>query len=362
MRTIGLVALLVVGLVGMAIAAEPIHTVVPVPVAVCLRTSGPITIDGDPGEAAWLEALPYDALTISASDRLASNQTVFRMLYDDEALYIGVRCFEANMQGLKTNVTSRDGSVWQDDDIEVFLDTNHDHETFYQLATNAIGTRFDGRTGSSTWDGDWEVAGSIGPDSWSIELRVPFATLAQSPPAKGTLWGMNLCRERLATGQRELHNWANVEGNFHRPWLFGHLYFAGPSFELTDELARALCAAIGVSARVDLPTERALVTEQGVAERVSFRELLAAEFEAAGELRALHDSLARAYAETPDAPFRDEFAPLAERYAALRAAATGDEDISALTWARHSIQMEELSTALDELSWKVKIALLLRDA
>lgn len=362
MRTIALIALLTAGLADAARAAEPIHSVVPPPVAVCLQTTGPITIDGDPGEVAWQEALPYSALTISASDLLAPNQTVFRMLHDAEALYIGVRCFEANMPGLKTNITSRDGSVWQDDDIEVFFDIAHDHESFYQLATNAIGTRFDARTGSNTWDGDWEAAGSIGADSWSIELRVPFATLGVAPPAVGSLWGMNLCRERLATGDRELYNWANVEGNFQRPWLFGHLYFAGPSFELTDEVARALYAAIEVPARVDLPTERTLVTAEGIAERVGFREMLAAEFEGAGELRALHDELAAVYAGTADAPFADEFAPLDERYTALQAAATAPGGISALTWAQQAIEIEGLTAALDELSWKVKIALLLRDA
>ena len=362
MRTIALIALLTIGLAGMAGAAQPIHSVVPPPVAVCLRATGPITIDGDPGEAAWQEALPYSALTISGSDLLAPNQTVFRMLHDGEALYIGGRCFEENMPGLKTNITSRDGSVWQDDCIELFLDTSHDHESFYQLITNAIGTRFDARTGSNTWDGDWEAAGSIGPDSWSIELRVPFATLAVAPPAVGALWGMNLCRERLATGDRELHNWADVEGNFHRPWLFGHLYFAGPSFELTDEVARALYAAIEVPARVDLPTERTLVTADGVAERTGFRDLLAAQFEAAAELRALHDELSRAYAGTPDAPFREEFAQLDERYAALQTAATGADALSALRWAQHTVEVAGLTAALDELSWKVKIALLLRDA
>jgi len=362
MRTIGLITLLTAGLASFAAAAEPIHSVVPPPVAICLQTAGPITVDGDLGDAAWQEALPYSALTISASDLLAANQTVFRMLRDADALYVGVRCFEANMQGLKTNVTSRDASVWQDDDVELFLDTNHDHESVHQFITNAIGTRFDARSGSSTWDGDWEAAGSIGPDSWSIELRVPFATLGLEPPAVGSLWGMNLCRERLATGDRELHNWANVEGNFLRPWLFGHLYFAGSSFELTDDLARALYAAIEVPARVDLPEERALVTGEGVAERTSFRELLAAEFAAAGELRTLHQELTKAYAGAPDAPFRDEFGPLDERFGALQAAATGAPGVSALTWAQQSNEIEGLTAALDALRWKVKIALLLRDA
>ncbi len=361
MRAMTLAIMLVTVAALSAGAAEEIHSVLPAQAAVCLQADGPIDVDGELSDAAWQRAITVGGMTISAGDALAPNQTEFRLLYDAEALYVGVRCLEQNMQGLKTDVTTRDGSVWQDDVIELFIDLAHDHEHFLQFAANAIATRFDGKNGAATWDADWEAAASIAPDGWSLELRIAFAEMDTEPPAEGDVWGVNLCRERLAGGARELHNWANVEGNFHRPWLFGHVWFAGPDFELTPEVARAMYAAIGVPVRLALREGYAAIGPDGVQEELRYGAMLAAALAEAGELQAMHEELARAYREEQDVPFADEFAPLDERYQALQAAASG-EDVSALIWATKTVEIDRLAFELNELRWKVRIALLLREA
>ncbi len=361
MRTIACAVALLTVLAVAADAAEEIHSVRPPLVAVCVLADGPIDVDGDLGDAAWDAAIVVGGLTVSAGDRLAPNQTAFAMVRDAEALYVGVLCMEETMQGLETKVTTRDGSVWHDDVIELFLDTNHDHESFCQFAANAIATRFDAKSGSSTWDTDWEAAASIEPDSWTLELRIPFASLGVEPPAVGEVWGMNLCRERQAGGDTVLHNWANVQGNFLRPWLFGHLYFAGESFELTDEVARAIHAAVEFPARVILADGWALATPDGAATGSTYQEMLAASFAEAGELKALHAELAAAYAEHEDAPFTDEFAPLDEGFGMLQAASQAP-GLDSLGWAHRTVQIDALAARLLELKWKVRIALLLREA
>jgi len=361
MRAMMLAIMLVTATALCAGAAEEMHSVLPAQAAVCLQADGPIEVDGELSDAAWQGAIVVGGMTISGSDALASNQTEFALLHDAEAFYVGVRCLEENMQGLKTDVRSRDGSVWQDDVIELFVDLAHDHEHFLQFAANAIATRFDAKNGAATWDADWEAATSIAPDGWSMELRLPLAEMDTEPPAEGDVWALNLCRERLAGGARELHNWANVEGNFHRPWLFGHVWFAGAEFELTAEVARAMYAAIDVPVRLALRDGYALIGPDGLQEELRYGAMLAAAFAEAGELRAMHEELAQAYRDQQDVPFADEFAPLDERYQALQAAATG-EDVSALTWATKTVEIDRLAFELNELRWKVRVALLLRDA
>ncbi len=345
-------------------AAEEIHSVLPAVATICVHVPGGVEVDGDLSDAAWGRAASVSGFTISGADMLAPNQTEFRVLRDDEALYLGVRCLEENMQGLKTDVTTRDGSVWHDDVIEMFFDVDHDHDSFYQLAVNAIATRFDARSGSRTWDADWEAEASIGPESWAIEVRVPFASLNTDPPEVGEVWGLNVCRERLAegSGNRVLHNWSNVQGNFLRPWLFGHLYFAGEQFQLTDDVAREIHGRIEVPARVYLTDELALIGPEGVEERLTYQGMLARAFGEAGRLHELHADLASAYREHPDAPFRDEFEPLNERFEHLRGLAETEEAISSVQWAHQTIQISRLTTELRELTWKVKIALLLSEA
>ncbi len=361
MRAMALAIMLVTTAALSVATAQQVHSVVPAQAAVCLRADGPIEVDGDLGDAAWQGAIMISGMTVSGGDALAANQTEFALLHDDEALYVGVRCLEENMQGLKTDVRSRDGSVWQDDVIELFVDIAHDHEHFLQFAANAIATRFDARTGAATWDADWQAAASIEADGWNLELRIPFASMEVAPPAEGDVWGLNLCRERLAGGSRELHNWANVEGNFHRPWLFGHVWFAGADFELTPEIARAMYAGIEAPVRLALRDGYALIGPEGVQERLTCGGMLAEAFAQADELRAMHEDLAQTYREQADVPFEEEFAPLDERYRELRAAASAGE-VSALTWATKTVEIGRLAFALNELRWKVKVALLLREA
>ena len=360
-RAIALV-LIATSLMSCACAAEEIHSVQPAVGAICLTTDQPVVIDGELSDAAWQQAPVVSGFRISALEVLAPNQTEFMVLRDADTLYLGVRCHEENMAGLVETVTMRDGSVWHDDDVEFFFDVNHDHHSFYQVMANALGTRFDSKTGANTWDTEWEAAASKQADAWLLEIAVPFESLETEPPAVGDIWGLNVCRERQAGRDRVLSNWANVQGNFLRPWLFGHIYFAGESFEMTDELAREIHAAIEVPVALYLPGRRALVGPKGVEDSRTWQEILAGEFGQAENLRELHAELAQTFAENPGAPHRDEFAPLDERFARLRELATGQEPISPAQWATQTIQIDKLQTELHELKWQVKIALLLQEA
>lgn len=360
-RTI-IVALLVTLVACGACFAQEMHSVQPAVGAVCLTTDRPIAIDGDLSDAAWQSAPVVSGFRISALEVLAPNQTEFMVLRDADTLYFGVRCHEENMEGLQETVTMRDGSVWHDDDVELFFDVDHDHSDFYQLMANSLGTRFDAKTGASTWDAEWEAATSREESAWLLEVAIPFTALETGAPDVGDVWGVNVCRERQAGRETVLSNWANVQGNFLRPWLFGHLYFAGESFELTDQVARDLHEAIEVPVEMYLDGRIALISEKGVERSRSYREMLAAAFGEAGELQDLHAELSETFAEIPDAPHRDEFVPLDARFRELKALATGDADVSPAQWATQTIQIDRLQTALHELKWKVKIALLMREA
>lgn len=342
--------------------AQEMHSVQPAVGAVCLTTDQPVIVDGDLSDAAWRSAMVVSGFRISALEELAPNQTEFMLLHNEDALYFGARCHEENIAGLKETVTMRDGSVWHDDDIELFFDIDHDHDDFYQLMTNSLGTRFDAKTGASTWDAEWQAATSKEEDAWLVEVAIPWEALETDAPDVGDVWGLNVCRERQAGRDTVLSNWANVQGNFLRPWLFGHVYFAGDSFELTGDVAAKLHEAIEVPVEMYLDGRFALVTAKGVEQSRTYQEMLAAAFAEADELRDLHTELTGMYEENPDAPHHDDFAPLDEHFQQLRALATGEREVTPARWATQTIAVDRLQTALHELKWKVKIALLMREA
>jgi hypothetical protein len=77
-------------------------------VATAVRRNGEVTLDGRLDEAAWQSAKPIGGFVQSypKANELAPDQTEVRVLYDDAALYVGVRMFDKNPR--KSPRSSRD--------------------------------------------------------------------------------------------------------------------------------------------------------------------------------------------------------------------------------------------------------------
>ena len=65
------------------------------------------------------------------------------LTYDTNALYIAVRCDEPLMKSLRARVLKRDGNMWEDDDVEIFLGMESPKDAYMHLAINALGFLYD---------------------------------------------------------------------------------------------------------------------------------------------------------------------------------------------------------------------------
>ena len=76
------------------------------------RTSQTINIDGKLTESAWAAAVPSGDFTQSYPKigAPATDPTEVRILYDDEALYVGVRMFDAHPDSIAAQLARRDAS------------------------------------------------------------------------------------------------------------------------------------------------------------------------------------------------------------------------------------------------------------
>ncbi len=194
-----------------------------------VRIFSKIRIDGFLDDPAWeegekvttfLQSNPYYGAQPSES-------TEVRILYDSENLYVGVRCFDSQPEGIEANMTQRDSELWNDDAFEIFIDSFHDHRSCTYFVTNPLGTQTDGRcTGNgatieSVWDGDWMVKTRVTTWGWCAEFAIPFINL-QFNARKNQIWGINLMRVHKRTGQD--HLW-QLEKHFFRVsdygWLVG---------------------------------------------------------------------------------------------------------------------------------------------
>src|SRR5690349_2638870 len=168
-----------------------------VPVSRAVRLTGTVHVDGRLDDAAWQGAPVTDAFTQIDPDegKPASERTEVRVLYDDDALYVGVRLHDSGR--VTGRLGRRDMPLGDSDWFGLMLDSYHDHRTAFGFDVNPAGVRRDEvktiDVDDGSWDAVWDVATSIDSAGWSAEYRVPFSQL-RFTPAREQTWGIQFER------------------------------------------------------------------------------------------------------------------------------------------------------------------------
>lgn len=188
-------------------------------------TAGPV-LKGDMSDPLWKKGALLSDFAPMGKVKTTIQQTSVRVLYDSKYLYLGVQCSESNMSSLVARSRGRDGSVWKDDVIEVLVDTSNAQHGFYHFFMNPVGgyfaTKSVARGGSSSeWHGKIKIKASRLSKGWVAEAAIPFSDIG-IPPTKGLVWGLNVCRNRIA-GPQELSTWSPSPWGFERPERFGEI-------------------------------------------------------------------------------------------------------------------------------------------
>ncbi len=164
------------------------------------RMSGTIELDGHLSEAAWASAMPVSGFSQRDPHEgaPATERTEVRILYDDNALYVGARMYDASPDSVLAQLARRD-RITSSDRFLLFLDCYHDHRTGFYFGINAAGTLYDGTLynddwDSDTWDGVWEGKAARDSLGWSAELRIPYSQL-RFQRQREHRWGINFKRE-----------------------------------------------------------------------------------------------------------------------------------------------------------------------
>ena len=145
----------------------------------------------------------------------ASEKTDVRVLFDDVAIFVGVRLHDSDPAQIVTTDTSRDAGLNDQDSFQIVFDTFRDRQNGFVFGTNATGIQYDaqvrnqGNPGSS-WDASWEVRTQTVADGWTAEFRIPLRTLRYGPPPQ--VWGVNFMRN--IQRRRERNYWAPMPRQF----------------------------------------------------------------------------------------------------------------------------------------------------
>jgi hypothetical protein len=196
--------LVLVSLVCALGAADPARAQPPGQIATrefrASRTERPPVIDGQLSDEMWSQAQVMSDFTQLDPDegQPATERTEVRVLYDDGALYVGVRLFDRDAVQIARRLTTRDDDESDADRITLYLDPMHDHLTGVMFRVSASNVQTDAVLFNDTWDdwswnAVWNSEVSIDAGGWSVEMRIPLSQLRFTSDDKQT-WGINLER------------------------------------------------------------------------------------------------------------------------------------------------------------------------
>jgi hypothetical protein len=176
------------------------------------RIATPPVLDGRLDDPVWQQASASDTFTQKLPDggKPSTERTVVRILYDDDAVYVGIDC-EQRRSEVVGRLTRRDRDV-EADKVSVSFDTRGDGKTAFEFVVNPAGVLVDGLHFNDTnfsqeWDENWEAKTAVSPRGWSVEFRIPLRVLRFSArPVQS--WGLQV--QRWTSMTQEADEWAYI--------------------------------------------------------------------------------------------------------------------------------------------------------
>ena len=192
-----------------------------VPVLKPAYTSSVPTFDGSLKDLVWKNAAKIKMLTINGGS--PSEKTEAYLLYDNDNIYIGCRCFDSKIKQVRDKIHNRDGHVWNDDSIELFIGPSGprgDWNDYYHLGVSITGAIYDAQKVNPGWNREWYAKTKRFSDRWEVEIILPFKMFDLNVFNQGD-WIFNVCRENAKI--KEFSCWSPTFGSFHKADNFGVL-------------------------------------------------------------------------------------------------------------------------------------------
>jgi hypothetical protein len=185
-----------------------------------VRTEQRIKTDGLLDEEAWLKAnVAGDFIMYNPYNGIPSEyRTEVKVLYDDEALFIGAMMYDNSPDSIFTELGARDDDDINADNFYIEISPFNDGLNGELFKVTASGVQIDNKLSTEdvwfhedTWDAVWESHTAILKNGWSAEIRIPYSALRFSKAA-AQMWGINFWRE--VRRDREVSSWSFVNKEY----------------------------------------------------------------------------------------------------------------------------------------------------
>jgi hypothetical protein len=181
-------------------------------------------IDGKIDDPAWQRQPDIPGLLDKDLTTPVTAKTEGWICYDEDYYYVAVRCYEPLLDSIKTDAVKRDGMLWEDDSVEIFIDADNDRKEFHQVIVNSNAVIYDAVGFDFSFNTDVKAAASKDESSWIVEVAIPWADIKTKSPIKGTKMAFLLARTRTIKGEaNQLMQYPPTNGNHHSSKFFGNL-------------------------------------------------------------------------------------------------------------------------------------------
>ena len=175
-----------------------------------------IIVDGNLDEPQWQTAPIAKDFFMFAPDNgkevEKGKETEVKILYDNEAIYIGAILYDAEPSKILKELTLRDDQGTSDN-FGVFINGFNDGQQDFRFFCTASGTQLDCLATDTngedfSWDAIWLSKAKITNKGWVVEMKIPYAALRFSNNKIQT-WGINFVRDLKR--ENSIYVWNKVD-------------------------------------------------------------------------------------------------------------------------------------------------------
>ncbi len=190
------------------------------PTSRAIRLAQSPLLDGDViSDPAWSNVTPITSFTQQRplEGMPASKRTEVFVGFTDNALVVGVVCYDDEPDNIIVSSKQRDANLADTDSFRMVIDAFGTQQNGLVFGTNPTGLEYDGQVSNErsgkfgfggfdlNWDAAWRVEATIGDFGWSAEMKIPFTSLRYGDREIQN-WGFNL--QRIVRRTNEISYWS----------------------------------------------------------------------------------------------------------------------------------------------------------
>ena len=155
-------------------------------------------IDGKLNDECWQTGTWSGGFTqqVPNQGKSPSQDTEIKILYDDNNLYVGFKCYDKGPGEIRPILSRRDDNVG--DAAGIAIDSYHDKQTAYEFIVSAAGQKIDqidlgDYETDLNWDAVWDGKAKVSDSIWTSEIQIPFTQIHFAPKSE-QVWGIHIWR------------------------------------------------------------------------------------------------------------------------------------------------------------------------